>query len=104
MSSVSVCRPMRVRITDCRLVIDLAARNAVWAAALKMVAAAQLPARYRPLGQALGGARDSVRSMASTLGADSSQGARRCWACVRARQREGPAAVYASTWGAGAPC
>ena len=70
-----VCRPMRVRISDCRLVVDLAARNAVWAAILKMVAAAKLPARFKPAVEGLGGTRDSVRSLASAATADHTQGA-----------------------------
>ena len=40
------CRPLKVRVVDCRVCIDLAARNAVWAAVLRLIAAGKLPRKY----------------------------------------------------------
>ena len=68
-----VCRPMKVRIFDCRVVVDLAARNAVLAAVLKIVAAIKLPPKYRPAGAGVGGTRESLRSMPSGVAASADQ-------------------------------
>ena len=72
----AACRPMKVRIYDCRLLVDLAARNAVLAAVLKIVAAIKLPPKYKPAGSTgPGGVRESLRSNPSGAAADQASGA-----------------------------
>ena len=66
---------MKVRVYDCRLLVDLAARNAVLAAVLKIVAAIKLPPKYRPAGSTgPGGVRESLRSNPSGAAAEQASG------------------------------
>jgi len=41
-------RPLRVTVDDCRLLVDLDGRNAVWVAAAQLASAFRMPARWRP--------------------------------------------------------
>ena len=66
---------MKVRIFDFRVVVDLAARNAVLAAVLKIIAAIKMPPKYKPAGMGLAGIRESLRSMPSAAADQASGGA-----------------------------
>ena len=57
------CRPLRVSVEDCRLMVDVEARNAVAAMVQHLLSAFKLPARPRPHLNPPSGSPDAVPAL-----------------------------------------